>query len=92
MPAIPILKTILGRRVGFSTRTPSTASDFIVEGGIVTNNLSGNPVHLASATGGLQMPTAQPTAPAAGSMWFNTTTHVLQIYDGTVWRSSAAFT
>jgi hypothetical protein len=33
-------------------------------------------------------PTALPPgAPIAGQVWFNTTTHVLSIYDGAVWRT-----
>jgi hypothetical protein len=35
------------------------------------------------------VPTVQPTAPApvAGQMWFNSTTHAFQVWDGAVWRT-----
>lgn len=94
MPAIPILKSLLGRRIGFSTRTPSVASNLIIEGGLVTGNLSGNPVttlpsDLASIQGGsVKFPTSQPATPVAGSAWFDAVGHILHIYDGAVWRSS----
>lgn len=94
MPVVgtPILKSILGRRIGFSTRTPSTASNLIVEGGIVASNLSGTPVTLFSTATGVTVPTAQPASPVAGSMWWDTVGHILHIYDGAAWRASAAFT
>ena len=66
----------------FDLGFPVTFNDGLTSA-VGPNNLSG------TAGVGLKIPTAAPASPEAGSMYFDTTSTLLYIYDGTAWRSVA---
>ncbi|MGZ3805985.1 MAG: hypothetical protein ACXVB4_17345, partial [Pseudobdellovibrionaceae bacterium] len=94
---VPVISTdAQGRVTGVSTAAPLDATKLPLAGGTMAGAITmsgnditnaGNITMAASKTLGLSSNAADPGSPTAGQVWYNSTSHTVKYYDGSVVQS-----